>query len=737
MDVHDVTSGHFQQLANQKELLQQATKRRGQRPRDRKSREETYLRFMMARRQVLAKKESRHMLHTSFIPPAYLPSSTSLAELRAIFIRDLQLEIHHRGTYLILRAITPPYRLTSIVAIGEDEMGDAIMLQLYQQEQENVREATEVVDAGMILLIKEPYFKVTASGDYSVRVDHLSDIVHIESDDLMVPAGWRQRIIEIDRTAESLKLDGNAFVKQGKYWKAIKEYSAALLQPATPEEVEIIKRNRSLALLKTKQFDAALSDTGYPHFGSSPSEKALFRAAEALYFLGRFSESCTVLEDLGTNFQGNKQALALLARARNRVSEQETGQYNFNLLQAEAKGLCPPHIDHATYIGPVDIRKTVKKGRGMFVTKAVKAGDLILCEKAFAHAHVAENNKSNSRITVLMAIDTMKSYLGGQADLIRVIAQKLYRNPSLAPAFKKLHHREYETVSTSSVDSVPIVDTFLVERIMEINIFGCPLSSLDIHKDVMYNQAKESKKWDAHHSCGVWTFASYINHSCTSNARRSFIGDMMIVRATQDLQPDTEVTFWYHSPEGTSAKALQEKFKNWDFVCECDMCKVAGTTPATVVAQREEILKAMKCILDAEAGFQPAKLQHLINALDNTYTRAAHDVPRLLVWDPQLLIARCYITQLNPGKAIEAVGKVLVALGFVVVGADASSTGFTITKWGFAMDHLVEALLHARTAFNGLGKTAKAGQAEEYAKTMYRIVVGEDTSFAATHSAYL
>jgi hypothetical protein len=62
--------------------------------------------------------------------------------------------------------------------------------------------------------------------------------------------------------------------------------------------VEVIKRNRSLAFLKTKQYDAALSDTGFPNFGEEASDKALFRAAEALYHLARYEESCKVLEQL-------------------------------------------------------------------------------------------------------------------------------------------------------------------------------------------------------------------------------------------------------------------------------------------------------------------------------------------------------------------------------------------------------------------------------------------------------
>lgn len=71
----------------------------------------------------------------------------------------------------------------------------------------------------------------------------------------------------------------------------------------------------------------------------------------------------------------------------------------------------------------------------------------------------------------------------------------------------------------------------------------------------------ENKKF---HSCGVWPLASYINHSCYSNVRRSFIGDMMIVRATQDLIANTELVFWYTLPSDipSSRVDITQKFRN-------------------------------------------------------------------------------------------------------------------------------------------------------------------------------
>jgi len=233
-------------------------------------------------------------------------------------------------------------------------------------------------------------------------------------------------------------------------------YSNALRQPATTNEIEIIKRNRSLAYLKTKHLDAALADTGFPDFNTKTSEKALFRAAEALYYLRLFEKSCEVLHLLCTAYLDNKQAKLILDRAQNRVQEQKTGNYNFKRLQAEAKKFQPPQLDHASYNGPIEVRETESRGRGLFVTKAVKAGDLLLCEKAFSYAYA---DKEDRKISLLMHPETNRATMGTQSDLIKLIVHKLHRNPSIASEFTALYHGSYEALDTHSVDSQPVVDT--------------------------------------------------------------------------------------------------------------------------------------------------------------------------------------------------------------------------------------------------------------------------------------
>ena len=57
--------------------------------------------------------------------------------------------------------------MTAIMAVVEDESGGVLKIQLYQQVDEDERSATDIIDVGTILLLKEPFFKVM--GEFKSR----------------------------------------------------------------------------------------------------------------------------------------------------------------------------------------------------------------------------------------------------------------------------------------------------------------------------------------------------------------------------------------------------------------------------------------------------------------------------------------------------------------------------------------------------------------------------------------
>jgi len=159
-------------------------------------------------------------------------------------------------------------------------------------------------------------------------------------------------------------------------------------------------------------------------------------------------------------YPGNFEAKAQFTRAIGRLAEQEHGRYRFKELYMEATKLRPPHLDHSTYVGPVSVRASGSRGRGLFTTEAVKAGDLLLCEKAFAHAFVDTEKEGHSQnVAILINAETDTATMGAQAELIRMVVQKLYRNPSLASVVTDLHHGSYKPASGYEVDNTPLVDT--------------------------------------------------------------------------------------------------------------------------------------------------------------------------------------------------------------------------------------------------------------------------------------
>jgi hypothetical protein len=143
-------------------------------------------------------------------------------------------------------------------------------------------------------------------------------------------------------------------------------------------------------------------------------------------------------------------------RVKQRLHEQETGRYNFKeMYEAVTKGQLA--LDAATYTGPVMVKASPGRGRGLFSTKDVKAGELLLCEKAVVFSPVAP---SHDNIGVLMNLSSGDVTIGTQPDVIASLVQKIFRNPSLKPAVSDLYCGSYEPSSEpSSVDGQPVIDS--------------------------------------------------------------------------------------------------------------------------------------------------------------------------------------------------------------------------------------------------------------------------------------
>lgn len=216
--------------------------------------------------------------------------------------------------------------------------------------------------------------------------------------------------------------------------------------------------NRSISYCSTDFHEKAVEDAEYILKDDPTNEKALFRAAKALYQGRRFTECKAYITTLLKTYPAKKETKALLLKVDKRLYEERTGQYDFEemrrLTGVERKNEAVK-LDYADFIGPVEIQESVGKGRGFFTTKDVKYGELLLCTKAFQTCYAHLDGHS-------ISIDTVENKVEKECgDVVTTnIVQKLYNNPSTSKAFLDLYTGAYEGVKDGFVDGRPIVDTY-------------------------------------------------------------------------------------------------------------------------------------------------------------------------------------------------------------------------------------------------------------------------------------
>ena len=140
-----------------------------------------------------------------------------------------------------------------------------------------------------------------------------------------------------------------------------------------------------------------------------------------------------------------------MERVRRRLQE-EAGIYDYAGMLEE--NIQPVKSDRASYIGSVEVRacKVKSHGRGLFLTKSVNAGELLLCEKAFSVSLLSIYDDASNEDLSGNELDVARD------DLHKDCVFQFHQNLSLLPSFKGLHPRHYTREGIAEVDEQIIVD---------------------------------------------------------------------------------------------------------------------------------------------------------------------------------------------------------------------------------------------------------------------------------------
>jgi tetratricopeptide (TPR) repeat protein len=567
----------------------------------------------------------------------YPPSIVSLQELQPMKLTDLQMDTHHRGRRLTVKRVSPVVTLAarSWTMVQDEARDETERLEVCLHKS---RHGDEVLESASVFVIKEPYFTLADQGETTLRIDHPSDLIICRDE---IANGSLASIYEVNghvedepaaqEIAKAYKDEGNAALKQqdlplahAKYTEGLKIARQDVVSNANPDLARDISRNRAHVNLLLNQLDEAKTDakasltSREDQRSKDLDSKAYFRAGCAAYNLGEYQEAKGFFEAQQKLTPDDKVVSANLRRIELRLREQETGTYDWKKIRA-GLSRARPRVDAASFFSSTKVRDSPGRGRGLFVIRDIPVGEIIMCEKAFCVVWGHE-----SEALTAMTYDVRDDRIRvSPVGLSKATIQKLLSNPSQIQRVMDLYG-DYQGDGTNvfRTEDGPVVDTFRVHDIISRNAFG-PGSQFG------------EEEGASNSSTGLWIWAAYINHSCIANAKKEYIGDLMVLRATRPITANEEI---FHSYDGSSDYDARRTalMTTWGFECTCALCTAEKADDVAVRQKRRELASEADAFVNREhwahaKRLTVAKAQRLARAIDDTYDgkRYKGGVPRV------------------------------------------------------------------------------------------------------------
>ena len=345
--------------------------------------------------------------------------------------------------------------------------------------------------------------------------------------------------------AHSLKSEGNSHFTARNYGAAIDCYSSGIVRAR--ELLIALLANRAASHLKVLDFHSALQDC----------------------------EAVLKLDSAHTKGEARKE---LSLAGLESTCLQRQGIYDYLTMP-----FTPPLQSRIeNYYGPIEVRAAGSKGRGLFVTRDVKVGELLFAEKAFAF------QEEDPTEMILSTNFESKSALKGCTAKMNWDITMLVNKDPIANAQLSLLAYDLDTPNTTipsmdnflckTFDPCPVLSAKRVSQVTNINSFSfsfvepttaerremaASLRPGMVDPRTFYvsyqnrlKKASKSRK-DVHSyfdGSALWILGSFMNHSKYMSVCREFFGKMMFVHARYDLRAGEELTTSYSDSEETLKK---------------------------------------------------------------------------------------------------------------------------------------------------------------------------------------
>jgi tetratricopeptide (TPR) repeat protein len=314
---------------------------------------------------------------------------------------------------------------------------------------------------GTRILLKEPYL----TSRLQLRVDNMQNIK-------------TSRPFNIS-TGQELKAQGNQAFKEEQYSAACWLYRLAL--DVTPV-IDVLTRealfaNRAAALLRLGDFREAIADCDQALSLNAGNFKASYRKAQAMMGIESYTEALALLKQL---LLQEKRSPSTITDLENKIEivtvsiAQKTGVFDFMTLPFHPD----KQSDTASYLGPLEIQSAGAYGRGLYLTRDVQKGELLLVEDPIAFNYKScESAAISSTVSGAAAGD--EDHYGTLVDLVYMACRDRQKNALLSvlssekesidflPDIKDVYSRhlleDVAPLSAHTINGICLINCFCME----------------------------------------------------------------------------------------------------------------------------------------------------------------------------------------------------------------------------------------------------------------------------------
>ena len=489
--------------------------------------------------------------------------------LKAIKISDLTPGLNNANKLIYSTQITPIAVAEVICFVIEDEYSNVCRVSIPANAD------TVHLVTGARIAFSNPIYKMAFDGRYSLIVHNISNIsllqlsslVHSESISVkqnIFPTESKTPISRVEsEPGLSFSEIGNKLFKEGRYIQAIIQYSFSIQINSSNA---VFYSNRAQCYTKIGEFENSLTDIKLAKLFDPERFKYEYLVALGYSRIGDHKLSLELLKQIKTKNTGNSQLVKNLIKKEEVFVDNLDGKFDFSKMNQNIMDFNEEN-KIGEYIGPIRILNTPNHGRGIFTTRKVCKGENLCLVNAieFMNSNPPTCGCKQCEIDALKNIAENQTLHPKVIEIARKSKLTTARLASLCDrSIKDVDIKLYSgcghEVSKNFDTSVYPLDNLLT------------LSKKNLKVELAPNDIEHA---EATHvplvSIGIWLLTSFINHSCTPNVVRIYIGDVCIVRAITDISEGEEI-FTSYFPLSLFP-GVQDRSNFLGFKCDCKLCE--------------------------------------------------------------------------------------------------------------------------------------------------------------------